>query len=66
MAIYMTDVLTGKKCDEFISWFDSEIGTETDIDDDGEDGFTVTCLELERNEVSKCRYFETHKLPRCD
>jgi len=61
MYSYSTGILTAKQADDFISWFDSAIGTETQTDQDG-DTFYITCFELEKNEVSKCRYFEAKKL----
>lgn len=66
MRTYITSPLDGKQCDDFISWFDTVIGTEIDIDEtvnkDGSTLFIITCHELEANEVSKCRYFENNKL----
>ena len=53
--------MTGKQADDFLAWFDQEIGTETEINEiDGI--FNITFFELEANEVSKCRYYENNKL----
>ena len=62
MRTYETNSLTGKQADTFKEWFDREIGTDIDQDDDGEGGHVITCFELTANEVSKCRYFETKKI----
>jgi hypothetical protein len=46
--------------DEYLSWFDSEIGTETEttnIDSDGT--MSASCFELTANEYSKARYKAT-------
>ena len=62
MNTYETSLLTGQQADEFISKFDSSIGTETEVNK-YDDGFVVTCFELTcfeltSNEVSKCRTIE--------
>lgn len=66
MNTYTTGLLTGRQFDDFLEWFDYNIGTETDVDesldDNGNKLFAVTCHELTKNEASKCRYFEKNKL----
>mgnify|MGYP001201203078 CR=1 FL=1 len=52
MQTYTTPPMTGRQCDDFISWFDSAIGTETETHQDG-DAFTVTCHELETGEPAR-------------
>ena len=62
MRTYETDILNGQQVDRLIEWFDHEIGTDFDHDEDGTGGHYLTFFELEANEVSKIRYYENNKL----
>jgi hypothetical protein len=61
MKTYTTGLITGHQADDFIEWFDAEIGTETDTTDHKDGTFSVTCFELKPSEVRKCRYLEENK-----
>jgi hypothetical protein len=53
-----TQELTGHQADTFIEWFDKEIGTETEVNQNGM-AFSVVCFELTSAEKAKCkRYLE--------
>lgn len=61
MATYQTQPMSGKQADDFIAAFDSAIGTETETDRDESQNppaFTVTCFELNKGEVAKCKRLE--------
>jgi len=58
MRNYETGYLTGKQADNFVSQFDSSIGTETEVTKHDNNHFVVSCFELTANEVSKCRTIE--------
>lgn len=62
MANYETSVLSGFQADEFISAFDSAIGTETETTQHDKGEFTVVCFELSSSEVKKARRIENRIL----
>ncbi len=57
MEIYSTRAMTINQADDFLNWFDKNIGTETEIDED-DDGASITCFELTSKEVAMCRDME--------
>lgn len=62
MRTYTTHILTGYQADELISFHDSTIGTEYDIDETEKGVFVITFFELEANEVQKLRRAEAKLL----
>jgi hypothetical protein len=57
MEVYSTRAMTVNQADDFLNWFDKNIGTETETDED-EDGASITCFELTSKEVAMCRDME--------
>ncbi len=57
MEIYSTRAMTVNQADDFLNWFDKNIGTETETDED-DDGASITCFELTSKEVAMCRDME--------
>jgi len=58
MEVYSTQIMTIGQADDFLDWFDKNIGTETETDEDGDDRASVTCFELTSKEVAMCRNME--------
>ena len=54
---YETDIMTHTKIREFEDWFDKYIGTEIELNDNG-DGWYAMCFDLNMREVDKCRKWE--------
>jgi hypothetical protein len=57
METYSTRAMTVNQADDFLDWFNKNIGTETEIDED-DDGASITCFELTSEEVVMCRGME--------
>ena len=56
--IYETQVMDNKKIRKFINWFDKEIGTEIERNEDDENTSYCVCFDLNNSEVQKCRDYE--------
>ena len=56
--IYETQVMDNKKIRKFINWFDKEIGTENERNEDDVNTSYVVCFDLTYSEVQKCRDYE--------
>ena len=56
--IYETQVMSNSKVRKFIKWFDEEIGTENERNEDDESTSYVVCFDLNMEEVKKCREYE--------
>ena len=56
--IYETQVMNNSKVRKFIKWFDKEIGTEHERNEDDESTSYVVCFDLTMSEVKQCREYE--------
>lgn len=61
MTYYESEFLTGQQVDIFMAWFDSEIGTETEVDQ-FEDKFSITFFEITGAERQKIKRYEARLL----
>ena len=58
METYETDVLSQKEKDQMIKWFNEEIGTNYEVNNDWHDGYYIVFFDLTMNEISKIRSWE--------
>lgn len=56
--IYETQVMSNGKVRKFQNWFDKEIGTEIEKNEDDESTSYLVCFDLTISEVKQCREFE--------
>lgn len=64
--IYETGNMTHREMLIFSSLFQAIIGTEHEINQHDDNIFTITCFELENNEIEECReLFIKAKLATC-
>ena len=55
---YETDILTHSVLMAFKIWFNSEIGTDMEVNEIEEGQFYAVCFDLEGDEVERCRAAE--------
>ena len=60
METYETNTLDLIQKTEFLVWFDRVIGTDREVNSIMPGQYVVMCFELEPDEVTKCRAYETH------
>ena len=61
MEAYETDILSTKERDQMLKWFEEEIGTDYECNEDpsGEiEKYYIVFFDLERDEVNKIRSWE--------
>jgi len=58
MGIYETDRLTLSQKNQFNEWFDEEIGTESETNEQDFNTFTIMFFDLTPREVEKIRKYE--------
>jgi len=58
MQIYETGTLTLNQKNQFIKWFDKEIGTESEVNEEDFNKFYIMFYDLTPNEVKKIRNYE--------
>ncbi len=54
---YETQLMSHGEIKEFEAWFDKYIGTEIEINDNG-NGWYAMCFDMNMREVKKCRKWE--------
>lgn len=61
---YETNTMTKEQFEKFTDFFDANIGTDYEVNEDPEDSnkVYVVCFELDNNEVNKLRKFENEMI----
>ena len=64
MEIYETELMSKEQFSEFVEFFDKEVGTDYEVNEDpaGSDKVYCLCYELNNSEVTKLRKFERGEL----
>ena len=58
MEYYETESMTKAKADDFVIWFEKEIGTDYELNELDENEFYILFCDLEPEEVEKIREHE--------